>query len=951
MQFFVSVSLLFCLRLFKRHPLNNGDSHVDIMRLCDITYIIFIIFVKHFQVIEYIFMIDHISSAIDSKKLQEFFEAWEKIGLAIIQLDTKGFILNINTKVTELFHFHEDELLNKDIFKKLVIKNHQKKTKKHFHQALKQKKSIEKPEFSYFISSLDDTMPLRIQFLPVVNGKNEVTDILLFLNRLIVEEDFFLKSKRNQKKYKKLTEKAGILIAELDHEGFFVYVNKSFKDELGYNKKELYKKNIKELVYGDNTKALIHLFQTALSGKKAKATIGFNKKEGNLIILKCEAEQLEKSIDQVIFTAQQLSKEESEYDNLKKSLHFYRILASNIPDVVLYLFDKNKRFILAEGPEMKKMGHKKEDFEGLSLNKIKYRNLKKILDPLFNSALKGHEISSGFSLYKSYYDISVVPVKSVSGEVQTAMSIIQNVTDEKKMADKLTQAKNAAQEANHVKSDFIANISHEIRTPLNAISGFSEQLMKTDLQEKQVRFVNIINKSSEHLLSLVNEILTISKIESGSIELDSIPFKLSGLILDVYDTLYLRTRSKGIGFKYQIKSHSPDVFQGDPFRLKQILINLVSNAIKFTTEGYVKLTAGVESIEGDKAIVRFEVEDTGIGISKEKLPVIFDKFKQAESAIIRKYAGTGLGLTICKELTRLLHGTIEVTSEVGKGSVFSVVMPLIISDVVPEEIDVTESLAAGKLKGVNILIVDDDSVNRLLAQTILNEFGSEADIAIDGKEAMQKAQQNDYEVILLDIHMPDISGIDVAKYIRRRLNNKITAIIAVTADIAGENLEEYYKAGINDYLIKPYKEISLYNKIARNLKRDLIALDESVDRRSTIPADDTEIANLAELKRITKGDQHFFNTMIETFVDNAKEGLESMENDLRQKKIRKLGETAHKMLPSFRHLNLQPATEQLESLKRKIMVDKKYDNIEELFLNFKKNTELAIQKLEKERLI
>ena len=308
-------------------------------------------------------------------------------------------------------------------------------------------------------------------------------------------------------------------------------------------------------------------------------------------------------------------------------------------------------------------------------------------------------------------------------------------------------------------------------------------------------------------------------------------------------------------------------------------------------------------------------------------------------------------MTICKELTRLLHGTIEVTSEVGKGSVFSVVMPLIISDVVPEEIDVTESLAAGKLKGVNILIVDDDSVNRLLAQTILNEFGSEADIAIDGKEAMQKAQQNDYEVILLDIHMPDISGIDVAKYIRRRLNNKITAIIAVTADIAGENLEEYYKAGINDYLIKPYKEISLYNKIARNLKRDLIALDESVDRRSTIPADDTEIANLAELKRITKGDQHFFNTMIETFVDNAKEGLESMENDLRQKKIRKLGETAHKMLPSFRHLNLQPATEQLESLKRKIMVDKKYDNIEELFLNFKKNTELAIQKLEKERLI
>lgn len=478
----------------------------------------------------------------------------------------------------------------------------------------------------------------------------------------------------------------------------------------------------------------------------------------------------------------------------------------------------------------------------------------------------------------------------------------------------LEREKEEAEESSEIKSRFMASISHEIRTPLNAIIGFIEQLQKTELDDKQRSYLNIVDKSSVYLLDLVNEILTFSKIESGEQTLDIIDFHPELLFKEIYQTFKMRAREKNINFRYYFDEKLRLILKGDAFRLKQIVINLISNAIKFTEYGYVELRVEGLKEDKEKVYIRVRVIDTGIGISEKKIKEVFKEYKQASTGIARKHGGTGLGLTISKRLAELMKGKIGVESKEGKGSTFVVDVPLEKSQkqfLSKETLEINQEVLAGR----RALIVDDDAMNRLLGEIILDGFNMEVQLASDGNEAIEILGKENFDIVLLDIHMPEISGPHVARYIRRVKGDSQTKILAVTADMDWQEMDRYLEEGIDDYIIKPFREASMFNKLCQMLEVDS-KLIHQISTKIILKEDPgNSLYNLAELRAITRGNPEFFNEMIQTFIENAEEGVRQIREAYSRNDCEGIRDTSHRLIPSYKHLSIRGVVSDLIELK------------------------------------
>jgi signal transduction histidine kinase/DNA-binding NarL/FixJ family response regulator len=478
----------------------------------------------------------------------------------------------------------------------------------------------------------------------------------------------------------------------------------------------------------------------------------------------------------------------------------------------------------------------------------------------------------------------------------------------------LEREKMEAEESSEIKSRFMASISHEIRTPLNAIIGFIEQLQKTPLDDKQRNYLNIVDKSSVYLLDLVNEILTFSKIESGEQKLDNIDFQPESLFRELYQTFKIRAREKNINFRYSFDENLKLILRGDAFRLRQIVINLISNAIKFTEYGYVELRVEVLNEEKSKVWIRVKVIDTGIGISIKKLKEVFKEYKQASAGIARKHGGTGLGLTISKRLAEIMNGKIGVESREGKGSTFVVDIPLERSQkqfLSKDTLEINQEVLSGR----RALIVDDDAMNRLLGEIILEGFNMEVQLASDGNEAIEILGKEYFDIILLDIHMPEVSGPYVARYIRREKGDCEVKILAVTADLDREEMNRYLDEGIDDYIIKPFREGSMFNKLCQMLEVDSNLIHQDSIKIVLKEEPGTSLYNLEELRVITRGNPEFFNEMIQTFLENAKEGIRHIREAYSNADWEGIRETSHRLIPSYKHLSIHGVVSDLIELK------------------------------------
>ena len=473
--------------------------------------------------------------------------------------------------------------------------------------------------------------------------------------------------------------------------------------------------------------------------------------------------------------------------------------------------------------------------------------------------------------------------KDAQGNVLGVVVVARDITEQKRIANELVEAKifaemaaiiaeeakNKAESATRIAEDavkskqqFLSNMSHEIRTPMNAIIGFTKVLLKTDLTAKQTEYLSAIKISGDALIVLINDILDLAKVDAGKMTFEQVPFKMASSISAMLHLFETKIQEKNLELVKLYDSRIPAVLLGDPVRLHQIILNLVSNAVKFTSQG--KITVSVRLVEEteEQARIEFAISDTGIGIAPDKMDRIFDNFQQASSGTSRVYGGTGLGLAIVKQLVEPQGGSIKVVSSIEYGSTFSFMLPFEKTKartIVENEMAVPDT----DVKHIKVLVVEDIALNQLLMKTLLDDFGFERTVAANGKIAIEKLQTSAYDIVLMDLQMPEMNGFEATDYIRNTLKSNIP-IIALTADVTTADLERCKAVGMNDYLAKPIDEKLLYSKIVNlaKMQAPLIIKESAQDEPHKY-----QIIDLAYLIHRTKSNRELMGEMIMLYLE------------------------------------------------------------------------------------
>jgi len=485
-----------------------------------------------------------------------------------------------------------------------------------------------------------------------------------------------------------------------------------------------------------------------------------------------------------------------------------------------------------------------------------------------------------------------------------------DMTDQVRVERKLRRDKEKAERAALAKQDFLSTMSHEIRTPLNVVVGMTRLLMDENPKSSQMEYLKSLQFSANHLLVIINDILDFSKIESGKIKLEKISFSPREVAEGIANAFKFRSEEKNISLRVEWDKEIPERLIGDEVRLTQILNNLVGNAVKFTEKGFVSIHATLLNKRNDKYEIRFDVKDTGIGIPKDRLKTIFNDYTQASPDTTRKFGGTGLGLTICKRLIEIQKGKLHVRSKEGLGSNFSFTLTYELDTNSSEQpIQSKQHLDTSKLKGINLLLVEDNPSNRMVATSFLEKVGIKVSTAEHGEQAVEKVQQKNYDIVLMDLQMPIMDGFDATSAIRALGGDcEKIPIIALTADVVQGVKDRVSKCGMNDYLAKPFNPDELHYKIALNL--DLIQPHEGETSES-----EDDIMQLHRLIDQYNDDVKFVTNLLTSLRKSFQLLTEQVANSADQKDVYELRRLTHKLLPSIKMVGNHRLQEQLSGLK------------------------------------
>ena len=568
----------------------------------------------------------------------------------------------------------------------------------------------------------------------------------------------------------------------------------------------------------------------------------------------------------------------------------------------------------------------------------------KLTDVLFNGSVYKDEKGNVLGAVVVARDITEQKViEKAMLEAKVSAELAAGMAEEAK--NKAEKATLQAEDALKSKQQFLSNMSHEIRTPMNAIIGFTKVVLKTELSAKQKEYLTAIKMSGNALIVLINDILDLAKVDGGKMTFEKTPFRMASSISAMLHLFETKIQEKNLVLVKNYDESIPEVLIGDPVRLHQIIMNLVGNAVKFTTSG--KITVSVQMLEEDEeyTTVEFAIKDTGIGIAEHKIDQIFENFQQAHTSTSRFYGGTGLGLAIAKQLVERQGGSIQVKSKIDEGSVFSFVMKF---EKTTEEMEMEIATVAFEtdIKNIKILVVEDMPLNQLLMKTVLEDFGFELDIVANGKLAIEKLQVGVYDIILMDLQMPEMNGFEATEYIRNTMHSTIP-IIALTADVTTVDIDKCKAVGMNDYIAKPVDENFLYNKIV-----GLVTKPVSNPIPKVVEIELSEKLKCIDLEYLiqrTKNNPGMIMEMIAAYLEQTPPLVTHMKQSFLDKNWEGLHAAVHKIIPSFLIMGINP---DFESMAKKIQdyarTQLQNDGIHDMVLQLETVCNQACRELEEE---
>lgn len=582
----------------------------------------------------------------------------------------------------------------------------------------------------------------------------------------------------------------------------------------------------------------------------------------------------------------------------EEKIKFERKRLQNIMDNMIdgiTITDMGGKIISVNNAALKQLGYEEEEVIGKTVREVFLEGkdatrFKEIIDMLSSGKKVKTQEFRARRKDKTYFPVSVnlSVLSDAAGHTEAIVAVYRDITERKEREEALKRAKKEAEIANRTKSEFLATMSHEIRTPMNAIIGMAELLSDTSLDKSQRSYVEVSKNAGENLLGVINDILDLSKVEVGEIELEKVGFNIVEVVEKTCDIMAFRAHKKGIEISERINPEVPVNLVGDPLRLRQILVNLIGNAIKFTDEGEVNLDinfANQEEAESFKKGKRrknirllFSIRDTGIGIPESKKRNIFESFTQADSSITREYGGTGLGLTICKRLVELMKGNVWVESEPGEGSTFYFIAEFSIGEKALKYIE-SEEIEELDIKGLRTLVVDDTAANRFILGEILTHWGAIVAEAENGKEALSTFRSSfskgkPFELILLDCRMPEMGGFRVMEKIKEEFPKYCAAVMMLTSDNRSGDFSRIEELGIGAYLVKPVKKDTLKKAIIEVLKKGKKGAKEQVEGKKEKGKD----RELSPLKILLVEDNADNVLLIKAYLKNTPYKLHVAEN-------------------------------------------------------------------------
>ncbi len=737
--------------------------------------------------------------------------------------------------------------------------------------------------------------------------------------------------------YESLLNETHIIVISCDEKGNINYVSPGTEKIIGYNSKELLKEQWWELTF-----------------KSPEEKNSFRSKVCDIISGKIEIDL--NPYDRIICCKDGSTKWVEWRDSLgvnntfvsvgvditswkkKEELEKQSNIILNYVDSMLVVTGKDGEVLYANPSVEKTLGYNIEDIMGDKWWELTYD------DPQEALKVKNAIFNNVFFNIEDYTNISKRKIKTRNGDYkwiewqvskginETYISIGNDITARVLTELELKKTKEFAEESLKVKNEFLTNMSHEIRTPLNAIIGFTDLLLETKLNSEQTEHLQTMRNSGEILLSLINSVLDLTKLESDKLDLEEISFNLPQQLDKIVKLMKVNADEKKITLDLNIAPNTPDDVLGDPTRLGQILLNLIGNAIKFTNEGSVTILVKQLDETENSFNIYFEITDTGIGIVSNKINTVFGAFTQAKSDTSRIYGGTGLGLTIVKKLVGLLKGTIKVKSKFGEGSIFQVTLPFKKGLTKSGVEDREQKVSLDEPLGLNILLVEDNLVNQLLAKTRLERWECKVDVANNGIEGVKRVQKKLYDLILMDIQMPIMDGYEATKIIKNDISEQASniPILAMTAYSSKEDIRRALNAGMNDYILKPFRPDNFYKILKKYGDISKVKTQNESDESSKYYKSNNENRYI-DLKFIGEETMHeskILKLLIDQFIKDIDGFVKVIDIGLKEKDWKLLHEATHKIKPSVSMFGISKLEPIIHSLVNSFREEKELENAE-----------------------